>query len=353
MQAQLLNERKEAVVINVNKLLTLKEIAKELGVPESSLRKYREIFSAFIPSVGSGRSRRYREEAIEILNEIRNLREDMNLPWDAISEKLAEKYPMDGTMVPPAPEIAQSQQQQRQEPRQIQASAPSIKVSHEPVAGTAFVEKISAMNERQAMMLNAVAIELARSIEKTGSESKKDIDNLRMNVGRAMETLYHAMNLANRREESLLIDIQKRLDTLEKEVKTAGEMRRKNSELIAKMVKEPKEQVAQEKIAPKQTAPEVKAAANGEAKKVADMKRAIIIAREQIRKKDQALKDAAAALENLKRENQELKKTKQEAPHNLNIAREHSRLNPEEDGSYEPRNSSRQKKSFFSRKRGK
>lgn len=337
----------------MNKLLTLKEIAKDLGVPESSLRKYREIFSAFIPSVGSGRSRRYREEAIGILSEIRNLREDMGLPWDAISEKLAEKYPMDGTMVASAPESGQPQQQQRHEPRQIQAPAPSIKVSQESVAGSALVEKMAAMNERQAMMLNAVAIELARSIEKVSYDSKKDVDNLRQNIGRAMETLYQAMNLANRREESLLIDIQKRLDSLEKEVKSAGEIRKKNSELISRIAKAPKEQGEPEKIAAKQPAPEVKAAANGDAKKMADMKKAIVIAKEQIRKKDQAILDARAALENLKRENMELKKAKLESTHSHNIVREQTRSNPEEDGSYEPRKSGRRKKSFMDRMLGK
>lgn len=330
----------------MNKLLTLKEIAKDLGVPESTLRKYREMFGAFIPSIGSGRSRRYKEEATEILSEIRNLREEMGLPWDAISDRLAQKYPMDGTVS--APPHDSSQTHHVQEYHHVQSAPPSIKVSHES-SGHGVAEKLSAMNEKQAMMLNAVAIELARSIEKVGAQTRKDFDNLRSNVGRAMETLYHAMSLANRREESLLTDIQKRLTALEKEVQTAGELRKKNTELIEKMEKKTLP-VAEPKPLPKPPVEAVKAASNGDAKMMADLKRAVIIAKEQIKKKDHALKEYKDAFESVKRENIELKKPRQEI--STHIAREHSHRGSEDDGTYEPRRS-HDGKSFFSRLFGK
>ena len=47
-------------------LLTLKEIANRLGVPESNLRYYRNRIGDFLPSVGKGRRRRYFPEAEEI-----------------------------------------------------------------------------------------------------------------------------------------------------------------------------------------------------------------------------------------------------------------------------------------------
>jgi len=46
--------------------LTLKEIAKRLGVPESNLRYYRNRIGDFLPSAGKGRRRRYFPEAEEI-----------------------------------------------------------------------------------------------------------------------------------------------------------------------------------------------------------------------------------------------------------------------------------------------
>lgn len=49
------------------KLLTLAEIAKEIDVPESTVRFYRDKFDDFIPSVGKGRSKRYKVEALDVL----------------------------------------------------------------------------------------------------------------------------------------------------------------------------------------------------------------------------------------------------------------------------------------------
>ena len=50
----------------MDKLLTLKEIAARLGVPESNLRYYRNRIGDFLPSVGKGRKRRYFSESEEI-----------------------------------------------------------------------------------------------------------------------------------------------------------------------------------------------------------------------------------------------------------------------------------------------
>lgn len=50
----------------MEELLTLKEIAKRLDVPESNLRYYRNRIGDFLPSVGKGRRRRYFIEAEEI-----------------------------------------------------------------------------------------------------------------------------------------------------------------------------------------------------------------------------------------------------------------------------------------------
>lgn len=50
-----------------NKLLTIAEIAKELNIPESTARYYRDRFLDYIPYVGKGRGKRYRPETIEIL----------------------------------------------------------------------------------------------------------------------------------------------------------------------------------------------------------------------------------------------------------------------------------------------
>ena len=53
-------------------LLTVISIAKELGLPESTIRFYRDKFLAYIPFEGEGRKRRYHPEAVKVLRFIAN-----------------------------------------------------------------------------------------------------------------------------------------------------------------------------------------------------------------------------------------------------------------------------------------
>ncbi|MDA1861410.1 MerR family transcriptional regulator [Bacillus cereus group sp. BY122LC] len=48
-------------------LLTISQIAKELQIPESTARYYRDRFINYIPFVGKGRAKKYRPETVEIL----------------------------------------------------------------------------------------------------------------------------------------------------------------------------------------------------------------------------------------------------------------------------------------------
>src|SRR3954468_4586199 len=51
-------------------LFTLKQLADELRLPESTVRYYRDSFLDHIPSVGTGRRRRYPAQAIAVLRVI-------------------------------------------------------------------------------------------------------------------------------------------------------------------------------------------------------------------------------------------------------------------------------------------
>lgn len=51
-------------------LLTLRQLAEELKLPESTVRYYRDAFLDHIPSVGTGRRRRYPPEAAAVLRSI-------------------------------------------------------------------------------------------------------------------------------------------------------------------------------------------------------------------------------------------------------------------------------------------
>ena len=50
-----------------SRLYTIRDVARELGLPESTVRYYRNAFAAYLPSVGTGRRRRYPAEAVPLL----------------------------------------------------------------------------------------------------------------------------------------------------------------------------------------------------------------------------------------------------------------------------------------------
>ncbi|MGD2134804.1 MAG: MerR family transcriptional regulator [Gemmatimonadales bacterium] len=52
-------------------LSTLRDIARELGIPESTVRYYRDAFNSHIATVGTGRRRRYPPEAVAVLRSIK------------------------------------------------------------------------------------------------------------------------------------------------------------------------------------------------------------------------------------------------------------------------------------------
>jgi DNA-binding transcriptional MerR regulator len=73
-------------------LLTIKEIAKRLDVPESNIRYYRDRFEDFLPSLGEGRKRRYKPEALEVFRCIvQGYKNDLNT--EQITHRLMTRFP--------------------------------------------------------------------------------------------------------------------------------------------------------------------------------------------------------------------------------------------------------------------
>lgn len=74
-------------------LLTLKDIAQSIGVPESNLRYYKNRIGDFLPSIGKGRRRRYFPETIEIFKQtIEYLHNGVTL--DRVHSILSESRPL-------------------------------------------------------------------------------------------------------------------------------------------------------------------------------------------------------------------------------------------------------------------
>jgi DNA-binding transcriptional MerR regulator len=73
--------------------LTAAEIARRLGEPESTVRYHARRFSSFVPTTGSGRSRRYPEDAVDVLRVIgEQLR--AGTPAAEIEQQLAARFPV-------------------------------------------------------------------------------------------------------------------------------------------------------------------------------------------------------------------------------------------------------------------
>jgi len=76
----------------MQELLTLKEIARQLGVPESNLRYYKNKIGDFLPSVGKGRRRRYLPESIDVFKRtVELVNEGMTL--DRVYKHLSQEQP--------------------------------------------------------------------------------------------------------------------------------------------------------------------------------------------------------------------------------------------------------------------
>jgi len=55
------------------RLLSVREISRRTGLPESTLRYYRKLFAQYVPTVGSGRARRHPEAAVAVFQRISRL----------------------------------------------------------------------------------------------------------------------------------------------------------------------------------------------------------------------------------------------------------------------------------------
>jgi len=80
-------------------LLTIAQIAKQLDLPESTVRYYRDRFSEYIPTTGEGRGRRYKGEAVEVFSVIADkLRAGM--PADILEVELRSRFAREMTAEP-------------------------------------------------------------------------------------------------------------------------------------------------------------------------------------------------------------------------------------------------------------
>lgn len=75
------------------RLLSVAEIARRLGVPESTVHYWKNRFAQHLPSLGSGRQKRFRAEAVEVF---RTIAEMFSLGHSAqdVMDTLGKRFPL-------------------------------------------------------------------------------------------------------------------------------------------------------------------------------------------------------------------------------------------------------------------
>jgi len=135
--------------LNESPLMTIADIAKTLGIPESTVRFYRDRFEKFIPSVGSGRQKRYRPETLDVIRYIAEAYKRNEPHWQ-IEEALSRMVPINAE-TPEQTAIASATAQQQ---NQIVAQEQLFSFMNKMAAA---LETIAAQKEEIAALQSRIA----------------------------------------------------------------------------------------------------------------------------------------------------------------------------------------------------
>jgi DNA-binding transcriptional MerR regulator len=160
-------------------LLTIAEIAKRIDVPESTVRYYRDRFGSSVPSVGSGRRRRYSQEAVAVLRFIAN-QSRVGTPYEEIERQLAERFPIDVSSqtqiskTANASTAATQQQPSASTEAQIQALREALGVALDPLIRAIIEEQTATLQQELAAVRKQLDDATARA-ERTASERDQQL----------------------------------------------------------------------------------------------------------------------------------------------------------------------------------
>ena len=105
-------------------MLTIAEIARQLGLPEATARYYRDRYSAWIPVHGEGRSRRYPPAALDVIRAIAEMSR-AGQPADMIEAELQRR----GFALEARPEPQQQTAATQQQTAAVEALADVVRAA--------------------------------------------------------------------------------------------------------------------------------------------------------------------------------------------------------------------------------
>lgn len=187
----------------MDRLYSLADIARELGLPHSTVRYYRDRFADYFPTVGEGRNRRYRPEAIAVVRTIAAAM-SQGMTVEQVEELLAQNFPCN--VSPSQQQPVATQQPLPYTPQQIaamiNAMATAIQALNQSVQQiAAAVERIEERLERVEGVREELSEfrEQMRQFQETaatlGAEQSKQLAELAEKVKQVEEKQWSTLTL--------------------------------------------------------------------------------------------------------------------------------------------------------------
>ncbi len=110
------------------KVLSVAEIARELELPESTVHYWKNRFAQHLPSVGKGRQKRFKPEAIEVFGTISRLLKQGHTARD-VMDQLSQSYPLQADAMLETPSALMPLNGNAMEPVMKMASAIGLEIA--------------------------------------------------------------------------------------------------------------------------------------------------------------------------------------------------------------------------------
>ncbi|MDD4730455.1 MAG: MerR family transcriptional regulator [Desulfovibrio sp.] len=163
------------------KFISLREVARQLNIPPSTVVYYKDRFSDFIPSQGGeGRRKRYPVEVIDIF---RRIREMFNNNWS--TEQIEQELALHQSV--PGPDVAEER-----------AQAPLGQADSMVRDMSGVLEKMTDLLENQSLFRGEI-----RSLRDELAEIKRDREESERRYRRALEDMEQEMSSLRRAKEDL------------------------------------------------------------------------------------------------------------------------------------------------------
>ena len=160
----------------MTELLSIKEISQELGIPQSTLRYYRDLFMDYLPAAGEGKKKRFYPEAVEVFQAIaKGMHKNKNA--DDIANDLNQRFTrfIDVNESDEETQESSATYSQRDEISQSQALSPLTQLD-----GSAIMAVVASQN--QALQQIAATISVV-------NEQQEELHNLKQVVTKLEERL--------------------------------------------------------------------------------------------------------------------------------------------------------------------